>query len=208
MSREIELITKKKISQILTITIIIIIILLGALIYYVTLPHKVEVVPISITYYTTLSPKVEVVPITIIQTAFKTITETKIEKVVTTYRVTETLIIKLKPGTLYVTDAGWSTREAKQGDVVTAYVTVEAVGGYFEGTITVRIRKDFAFLPDEDHKVESFPISLLEGATTLTVTFRAEDKSSMIFRGYFIQVDLPSGTWTMEDSYPPRLKVT
>jgi hypothetical protein len=208
MSREVELITKRKISQILIIAIAIIIILLATLVYYVTLPPKVEVVPSIITYYTTLPPKVEIIPTTIIQTTLKTITETKIETVLITRIITETSIVRLKPGFLHITNAWWSVTEAKQGDMVTAYVTVEAVGGYFEGSVTVRIRKDMAFLPDEDHKVESFQLSLLEEATTLTVTFIATERSSMIFRGYFIQVDFPGGTWVMDDSYPPRLKVT
>jgi hypothetical protein len=206
---------KKKINPSLIVAVIIIIILLVALIYYAILPPKVEVIPSIITYHVTLPPKVEVVPTTIampttiVQTVLKTITETKIETVLITQIITETSIIKLKPGFLRIVDAGWSVMEAKQGDMVTAYVTVEAVGGYFEGSVTVRIRKDMAFLPDEDHKVESFQLSLLEGKTqTVTVKFIAAEKSSMIFRGYFIEVEFPGGKWTMDDSYPPRLKVT
>lgn len=91
-----------------------------------------------------------------------------------------------------------------------AHILVKAVGGSLKGTLTIRIRKDLALLPDEDYKVESFNIDISEGqAMELTVTFLAAEKSSLSFRGYFIQVDFNSwGTsWTMESSYPPRLKV-
>jgi hypothetical protein len=191
---------KKKISSSLIISVVVIIVLLAALVYYATLPPKVEVIPTTVT-----------MPTTIVQTALKTITETetKTETALITQIITKTSIIKLKPGSLRIVDAWWSVMEAKQGSMVTAYVTVEAIGGYFEGSITVRIRKDMAFLPDEDHKVESFRLSLLEGeAQTVTVNFRAAERSSIIFRGYFIEVDFPGGKWTMDDSYPPRLKVT
>jgi len=79
-----------------------------------------------------------------------------------------------------------------------------------EGIVTIHIRKDMRLLPDEDYKVQSFHISLSKDQVIeLTVTFIASEKSGLTFRGYFIQIDFDSWdtTWTMENSYPPRLKV-
>ncbi|MEM1989243.1 MAG: LEA type 2 family protein [Candidatus Bathyarchaeia archaeon] len=105
---------------------------------------------------------------------------------------------------------GQAVTKVRQGQTVTAHVKITAVGGRAQGTITLRIRKDLALLPDEDYKVQSFSIDLPEGQSIeLTVTFVALEKSSLTFRGYFMQVDFTSwGTsWTMESSYPPRLEV-
>ena len=100
--------------------------------------------------------------------------------------------------------------EAKQGQTVKAHIKIKAEGGNVEGTVTIRIRKDIALLPDEDYKVQSFHISLSKDQVIeLTVTFTASEKSGLTFRGYFIQIDFNSWgtTWTMRNSYPPRLKV-
>ena len=100
--------------------------------------------------------------------------------------------------------------EVQQGQTVKAHILIKAVGGAVKGTITVRIRKDLAWLPDEDYVVRSFQLDLSEGQVTeLIVTFSATQKSGLTFRGYFVQVDFDSwGTkWTMDSSYPPRLRV-
>jgi len=100
--------------------------------------------------------------------------------------------------------------EAKQGQTVKAHVQIKAAGGAVRGTVTIRIRKDLALLPDEDYVVQSFQLNLSKDQIIeLTVTFSAEQKSGAAFKGYFIQVDFDSwGTkWTMTSSYPPRLKV-
>jgi len=100
--------------------------------------------------------------------------------------------------------------EAQQGQTVKAHVQIKAIGGAVKGTVTIRIRKDLALLPDEDYVVQSFQLDLSEGQVAeLIVTFSAAQKSGLTFRGYFIQVDFNSwGTkWTIESSYPPRLRV-
>lgn len=100
--------------------------------------------------------------------------------------------------------------QSQQGQTVKAHVRIKALGGSVQGTITVRVRKDIAFLPDEDHKVKSFSITLIQDQVIdFTVIFTASEKSGLTFRGYFIQIDFNSWdtTWTMESSYPPRLKV-
>jgi len=100
--------------------------------------------------------------------------------------------------------------EAQQGQTVKAHVQIRAVGGSVQGTVTVRIRKDIALLPDEDYKVQSFYLELFtEQVIDLTVTFSAAEKSGLSFRGYFVQVDFDSWgtTWTMDSSYPPRLRI-
>ena len=101
--------------------------------------------------------------------------------------------------------------EAQQGQTVRGNVRIKADRGAIQGQVTIRIRKDIALWPDEDHKVQSFAVSLLKDQVIdLVVTFVAEEKSGGSFRGYFVQVDFDSWgtTWTMESSYPPRLEVT
>lgn len=113
-------------------------------------------------------------------------------------------------------DVWWTANDevvidAQQGQTVRANVRIKADGGAVQGQITIRIRKDIALWPDEDHKVHSFAVSLLKDQVIdLVVTFAAEEKSGGSFRGYFAQVDFDSWgtTWTMESSYPPRLEVT
>lgn len=99
---------------------------------------------------------------------------------------------------------------AQKGQTVKANIRIRAQGGSVKGIITIRIRKDIALLPDEDHKVQSLTLSLSKDQVAdAVVTFAASEKSGLTFRGYFVQIDFDSwGTkWTMDSSYPPRLKV-
>jgi len=115
-----------------------------------------------------------------------------------------------------VVDAWWTTpagivTEVKKGEIVQAHVCIKASGGYLEGTVTVRVRKDLVLLPDEDYKTQNYEISLAEDEKTeLIISFMASETTSLFFRGYFIQVDFVTwGTsWTMPNSYPPRLRVS
>lgn len=100
--------------------------------------------------------------------------------------------------------------EAEQGENVQAHVNIKAINGDITGTLTLRIRKDIYILPDEDYVIKQFSISLSEGQyKEITQSFTASEITSSTFRGYFIQVDFDSWafSWTMDDAYPPRLKV-
>jgi LEA14-like dessication related protein len=118
-------------------------------------------------------------------------------------------------GTLVVESAWWTVSgrvvtTARVGQTVTAHVRVRAVGGRVEELVRVRVRKDLALRPDEDYAVSTFTVKLESGQSAeLTVVFVASEKSGLLFRGYFIEVDFlySRRKWTMDDAYPPRLKV-
>jgi len=124
-------------------------------------------------------------------------------------------ITEPETGTPTLTNVWWRVNgqivtEAQKGNTMEAVVRVKAVGGSIDGTITIRIRKDIAFLPDEDYTTKSYSVKLSKDQTIdLIVSFIALEKSGFTFRGYFVQVDFVTwGTsWTMDDSYPPRLTV-
>jgi len=74
--------------------------------------------------------------------------------------------------------------------------------------VTVKVRKDYALLPDKDFKVETHFVSLREGESVeLAVAFQPDEPSGDLMRGYFIELE-GAVSWTMDDSYPPRLRVT
>ena len=105
---------------------------------------------------------------------------------------------------------GVPVTEASQGQSVTAVIRLMSVGGLSEGYVTVRIRGDYALLPDDDVIVNSYQITLDESEYgDIEITFSASEKSGFMFRGYFIQVDFDSwgDDWTMSSPYPPRLEV-
>lgn len=118
-------------------------------------------------------------------------------------------------GTPNLGDIWWSVNDqvvstCQKDQIVEINIEIIAEGGPISGTLSVRIRKDIPFLPDEDYVVQSFTLSLNEGQSGIaTVSFTAVQQSGFTFRGYFIQVDFDSwGTsWTMTDAYPPRLQV-
>lgn len=97
-----------------------------------------------------------------------------------------------------------------QGSNVTVRVVLTAVGGDVEGPVVIRVKRDLAMMPDEVYLEESEYVSLREGESiVLEFWFIAEDRSGLVFRGYFIEIILPDGSkWTMESDYPPRLEVT
>ena len=104
---------------------------------------------------------------------------------------------------------GSSVSQVSRGVVVEAKATVEAVEEYV-GSIVVRVRKDIAVWGDADYEVSTFPVSIAGGEQKeLTVIFQPDQSSSSSMRGYFIQIDYQttSTTWTMQNTYPPRLRV-
>ncbi len=109
---------------------------------------------------------------------------------------------------VYWTVNGIRVTECKVNDKVTAHVVVKAEGGYVKGTLTVKIRKDIPWVPDQDYKVIDVLIDLSEGQTLdINIVFYPDTPTSATLRGYFIQLE-GLITWTMQSDYPPRLKVT
>jgi len=129
--------------------------------------------------------------------------------------VNEPILVPEVEGYPFVQNAWWtvggsSVTEVSQGQSVKAVIRLGSSGGISEGIVTVHIRKDLAFLPDEDLIVNSYEIDIeADEYGDIEITFTASDKSGFTFKGYFIQVDFVSweDDWTMESSYPPRLKV-
>jgi len=116
-------------------------------------------------------------------------------------------------GALKVVGAYWTVGDrtvssCKVGDTVVAHVVLRAEGGPVRGSVTVKVRKDYAFLPDKDFKVETHFVSLREGESVeLAVAFQPDEPSGDLMRGYFIELE-GAVSWTMDNSYPPRLRVT
>lgn len=105
---------------------------------------------------------------------------------------------------------GLSVALVARGVVVEARVTVEGVEEYV-GSIVVKVRKDIAVWSDVDYEVSTFPVSIAGGEQKeLTVAFQPDQISDNSMRGYFIQIDYQAigTTWTMQNTYPPRLKTT
>jgi len=113
-----------------------------------------------------------------------------------------------------VEEASWKVNGSKVtsvtlGSSVEARVVVKAVAEY-EGSIVVKVRKDIALWPDSDYAVSPMPLSLTDGQRfEIKLDFIPDEASGGSLRGYFIEVEFSAtkATWTMENSYPPRLKV-
>jgi hypothetical protein len=99
------------------------------------------------------------------------------------------------------------------GQEVEAHVVVQATEQYV-GSIVVKIRKDVRLWPDRDFAVDTIPIDLAGGdEKTIELDFTPDETSHGSItglRGYFIEIEFRATrtTWTMENSYPPRLTVT
>ncbi len=114
-------------------------------------------------------------------------------------------------GTLVVERYGWllegePVNRAPSGSIVTAAVLVRASGGDLDGTVTIEVKKDLRFRPDETAAMRDFHISLREGETRLlTLSFVVE--RGITLRGYYIKVYFDGAlVWEMSEGYPPRLK--
>jgi hypothetical protein len=113
-----------------------------------------------------------------------------------------------------VKEANWQVDEhtitqATRGEQVEAHVTIKATEEYV-GSIVVKIKKDISWRLDTDYHVETFPVSLTaDQETEIKVTFTPDETSIGRLRGYFIEVSfqVTGGSWAMENSYPPRLRV-
>jgi len=97
---------------------------------------------------------------------------------------------------------------ARLGEKVEAVIVVRATEEYV-GSIVVKIKKDIAFWPDSDYHIATIPVSLSGGEEKeIKIAFTPDEASSGNLRGYFIEINfqVTKTTWTMENSYPPRLK--
>lgn len=114
-----------------------------------------------------------------------------------------------------VQEAVWQVSDqrvtaARIGQEVEAVTVVKAVEEYV-GSIVVKIRKDTRLWPDSDYQVSTFPVNLRGGEDKeLRILFAPDEASGGSLRGYFIEIEfqVTRTTWTMENSYPPRLTVT
>jgi len=97
-------------------------------------------------------------------------------------------------------------------DEVKAQVVIQATEEYV-GSIIVKVRKDVRLWFDSDFTISTIPVNLASGEEkTVGISFTPDEasKSGLTgIRGYFIEVEFRTTrtTWTMENSYPPRLTV-
>jgi len=108
---------------------------------------------------------------------------------------------------------GQKVSTSSLGQEVEAHVVVQATEQYV-GSIVVKIRKDARLWFDSDFKVDTIPVDLAGGdEKSMELSFTPDETSHGTvtgLRGYFIEVEFRATrtTWTMENSYPPRLTVT
>ena len=99
---------------------------------------------------------------------------------------------------------------ARLGENVEAHVVIKATEEYV-GSIVVKIRKDIALWLDSNYLISTIPVNLKGGEEKeMKITFMPDEASTGSLRGYFVDIDfrVTRTTWVMENSYPPRLKVT
>jgi hypothetical protein len=107
---------------------------------------------------------------------------------------------------------GQKVSTSSLGEEVEAHVVVQAAEQYV-GSIVVKIRKDARLWFDSDFKVDTIPVDLAGGdEKTIELAFTPDETSHGSItglRGYFIEIEFRATrtTWTMENSYPPRLAV-
>jgi hypothetical protein len=108
---------------------------------------------------------------------------------------------------------GQKASTSSLGQEVEAHVVVQATEQYV-GSIVVKIRKDARLWFDSDFKVDTIPVDLAGGdEKSIELSFTPDETSHGTvtgLRGYFIEVEFRATrtTYTMENSYPPRLTVT
>jgi len=118
-------------------------------------------------------------------------------------------------GSLKVMDVYWAVggntvTSVKKGDAVEVHVVCFAESGSVSGTLLVKVRKDIAFAPDVDYATASFNVNLQAGSSQdYSFVFIPQEASKGSLRGYHIEVWFRGEKiWTMDDTYPPRLKAS
>lgn len=108
---------------------------------------------------------------------------------------------------------GQKASTSSLGQEVEAHVVVQATEQY-SGSIVVKVRKDVRLWFDSDFSVDTVPVDLAGGdEKTIELSFTPDEASRgglTGLQGYFIEIEFRATrtTWTMENSYPPRLTVT
>jgi len=111
---------------------------------------------------------------------------------------------------------GHSVTEVSKDTWVDAKITIHTDTGLANARITFCVREDRANAKDHDKACTTRTLYLSAGSSyTVTIHFKATyyKKSYWIYsvytRGYFVEVRSgnPHYKWTMDDHYPPRLKV-
>lgn len=113
-----------------------------------------------------------------------------------------------------VQEAYWIVRDqnvslSKLGEDVEAIIKIETTEHY-SGSVVVKIKKDIRFWFDSDYHITTIPIDLGGGEErTMRIDFTPDEATGGSLRGYFVEIEFQSTktTWTMENSYPPRLKI-
>jgi len=107
---------------------------------------------------------------------------------------------------------GQRTSTGNVGEEVKAHIVIETAEQY-AGSIVVKVRKDVRLWSDADFTVSTIPVVIAGGdQETVDITFAPDEATHGTvtgLRGYFLEVEFKasSTTWTMENSYPPRLTV-
>jgi hypothetical protein len=123
---------------------------------------------------------------------------------------TKPITVSIEISDAYWIVGGARVTQAKLGQTVQARVVVRAIGGSVDGNAVMKVRKDRVAWPDSDHATGNLRIQLRKDQSgELILSFVADEKSSLIFRGFFIEIDFVSwgDRWTMPGEYPPRLRV-
>jgi len=112
----------------------------------------------------------------------------------------------------WIVDGGRASTSSL-GHEVEAHIVVQATEQYV-GSIVVKIRKDARLWFDSDFAVDTIPVDLAGGdEKMIELSFTPDETSHGAItglRGYFVEIEFRATrtTWTMENSYPPRLTVT
>ena len=114
-------------------------------------------------------------------------------------------------GSITVAEAYWKvdgreTSQARSGAIVRAVVKLKSGSGY-RGYVEVKVKRDLRLLPDTTVASLKQYYTLSPGEEVeIELAFKAT--TSIVARGYFIEVSWPGGKYVMEPRYPPRLAVT
>ncbi|KXA90015.1 hypothetical protein AKJ61_01680 [candidate division MSBL1 archaeon SCGC-AAA259B11] len=110
----------------------------------------------------------------------------------------------------YWTDEGSEITQTVKGNEIRAHVNFKASEGYLEGTAKIVVRRDISLWSDEDYvtKTESIDISKDE-TYDLWIDWTPQKATGEDgTNGYHLEFWWNGEKkWTMDDSYPPRLKV-
>jgi len=105
---------------------------------------------------------------------------------------------------------GQKVATARVGTTVKAHVVIKAIDEYV-GLVVVKLRKDSAFWFDSDYQILTVPVDLVGGQEKeIDLVFVPDKPSEGNLRGYFIEIDfeITKTKWVMENSYPPRLRIS